>query len=496
MSEMNYFPWVLSAHRLFAAVLSAQALTAIVMGFYSEQLLMALLITIVIVGMPFILHKLVPFLSITAHAYVLASQMMAALHIQLGVGLAEIHFQIFSLLAFVSFYKMPSLFISSVGFVAVHHLSFFLLQITGQPIFVLDPNNLNWGIWLLHAFFAIAEGGILFYMTMQMRKDTIQQLDVQKSVGRLTYDPENMPLGQEEEFWRGRGVSFSTFLSSIQPILKDVESVTSRLSVALKELLSGTTVTDSATRNTELGDVIKRASDKLNSDFETLSARSTDVNKESSESASQTSIVSHDVQHMVKYIQTLENELAIARDDVSLLKTECDKIIREVANIEEVAEQTNLLALNASVEAAQAGVHGAGFAVVADEVRNLSATTHARVNTIKEASNRLNDVSSRVVQRVNQSSETSQTTLAKAQEVKESMKHISRLNRHVAESVLDISNSIKKHKDVMTDISESTYEINELANINKTAAHAIEQRLQNLSRESTALKANLQKIKV
>ena len=255
-------------------------------------------------------------------------------------------------------------------------------------------------------------------------------------------------------------------------------------------------MTDSATRNTELGDVIKRASDKLNSDFETLSARSTDVNKESSESASQTSIVSHDVQHMVKYIQTLENELAIARDDVSLLKTECDKIIREVANIEEVAEQTNLLALNASVEAAQAGVHGAGFAVVADEVRNLSATTHARVNTIKEASNRLNDVSSRVVQRVNQSSETSQTTLAKAQEVKESMKHISRLNRHVAESVLDISNSIKKHKDVMTDISESTYEINELANINKTAAHTIEQRLQNLSRESTALKANLQKIKV
>lgn len=69
---------------------------------------------------------------------------------------------------------------------------------------------------------------------------------------------------------------------------------------------------------------------------------------------------------------------------ISELKGSSTKIGEVVNLIQDIAEQTNLLALNATIEAARAGNAGKGFAVVASEVKELASQTAKATEEIAE----------------------------------------------------------------------------------------------------------------
>ncbi|MBY0202895.1 MULTISPECIES: methyl-accepting chemotaxis protein [Paenibacillus] len=98
------------------------------------------------------------------------------------------------------------------------------------------------------------------------------------------------------------------------------------------------------------------------------------------------------------------NELAEShnrsRDIMLLLEKEASDIEAITQSVKNIAEETGLLALNASIEAARAGEEGAGFAVVAQQIRKLADES-------KDSVHRINELISRVQQRIRETVELS-----------------------------------------------------------------------------------------
>jgi len=97
--------------------------------------------------------------------------------------------------------------------------------------------------------------------------------------------------------------------------------------------------------------------------------------------------------HNTKAVNTMKTDMAI-------VKGLSDKIVQDLAHVEEVlrlydtlakdinkiASNIHMISLNASIEAARAGEAGRGFAVVADAIRTLAGETQEATAKVTKAS--------------------------------------------------------------------------------------------------------------
>ncbi len=105
-----------------------------------------------------------------------------------------------------------------------------------------------------------------------------------------------------------------------------------------------------------------------------------------------------------------------------------------VTMIQEIAQQINMLALNATIESARAGEAGRGFAVVASEVKTLANQTTTSTQTISAEIQKMQSVSTEVV---------------------ESLGIISSSMTNVLDNVASVATAIEQQNAVTGDISQN-----------------------------------------
>ncbi|WP_028781555.1 methyl-accepting chemotaxis protein [Shewanella sp. 38A_GOM-205m] len=178
---------------------------------------------------------------------------------------------------------------------------------------------------------------------------------------------------------------------------------------------------------------------------------------------SATSVGTQVVSATTDAINALSERIDMAVQEVKELETATSNIATILSVINDIADQTNLLALNAAIEAARAGDSGRGFAVVADEVRTLAQRTQESTTEIRAMIEQLQAGSRAVADVMNQSKDTTQEAVTKAEGANEALNRIRDAIQQITDMNLQIASAAEEQSLVAEEINNNTVRIKDLS---------------------------------
>jgi methyl-accepting chemotaxis protein len=228
----------------------------------------------------------------------------------------------------------------------------------------------------------------------------------------------------------------------------------------------------------------------------TVAGASEEASANASSAAAATDQMSSSVDHISRHVQ---ESSSIAEEAVEQARKTDARIIKlsDAANrigdvvklINDVAEQTNLLALNATIEAARAGEAGKGFAVVAHEVKALATQTAKATGEIAT--------------QIAAMQAATKESVGAIKEIGNTVTRISEIARTIAAAVEQqgtatqgIALNVRQAARGTAELSSSIADVNRGASETGAASAQVFSSAQSLSRESSRLKAEVQKFLV
>lgn len=169
------------------------------------------------------------------------------------------------------------------------------------------------------------------------------------------------------------------------------------------------------------------------------------------------------MQHTLKTIEALAQEVENSAQVISRLSEDSTQIGSVLDVIRGIAEQTNLLALNAAIEAARAGEQGRGFAVVADEVRTLASRTQASTLEIQSMIERLQTDASNAVKAMQQGQVQAQQGLSQAAQAENALQTISQSVTRINDMNIQIATAAEEQSSVAEEINRNIVNISQSA---------------------------------
>lgn len=398
---------------------------------------------------------------LAASVAAVALMVFAGLHIHQAAGLSELHFGIFVLLAFLLCYRDWLVIVVAATTIALHHLSFNYLQELGYG--VLCMTEPDFGRILVHAAYVIVETGVLCFLAVLLKRETVQAAELTRTVAALSGEGGVINLRSDgRQASSPAGSALQQAVGSMHGAMERVHSGVETIAAASREIASG---------NLDLSERTERQASSLQGTVASMEALTSRVrlNGESARRANELAISASSV--------AVRGGDVVAQvvETMASINESSKHIVDIISVIDSIAFQTNILALNAAVEAARAGEQGRGFAIVAAEVRSLAQRSAGAAKEIKELISASVGRVDAGTQLVDQAGETMRDIVDSVRRVTDLIGEISAASVEQESNILEIDRAIS---DMDTFTQQNAAQVEEAA----AAARSLQNQVDDLSR--------------